>query len=93
MSHSVRLSTSHKMLVPFSFLVPRADSKPKTVSMQSVLHTEQLAEAGWPYLTTSDGGVNTGLSVHCSVAVRKTSDKSLRCSAEFPKKSYLLILF
>lgn len=85
MSHSVRLSTSHNILVPFSFWVPTAASKPKTVPMQSVSHTEQLAEAGWPYLTTSDGGVNTGLSVHCSVAVRKTSDESLGCSAEFPK--------
>lgn len=73
-SHSVRLSTSQKMLVPFSFVVPTGFSKPKPVAGQSFLHTEQAAEAAWPYLTTSEGGVNTGLSGHCSVPVRKTSD-------------------
>lgn len=71
--HSVILSTLHDKVVPFSEMTPTDFSKLYKLPLQACWHTEQLAETGSPYFTTSLGGVNTGLSVQF-VSVRPTLD-------------------
>lgn len=61
-SHSVILSTVHEIVVPFVVISPTDFSKPNKLLRQVCRHTEQLAEVGSSYFTTSLDGVNTGFS-------------------------------